>query len=104
VGILWLDEMEGDLSKLKLNTDVAIRYAREIRFQYYPERQNLEDVDFLAPRIGVSFRYALNKNVIFTEDAEVLPNVIGETRWLVNSNTKIAAASSTPSPSTSRCR
>ncbi|MGC4119176.1 MAG: DUF481 domain-containing protein [Myxococcales bacterium] len=91
VGILWLDEMEGDLSKLKLNTDVAFRYAKEIRFQYYPEKMNLPDVDIAAPRIGLAFRYALNKNVIFTEDAEVLPNILGEVRWLVNSNTKISA-------------
>jgi len=91
VGILWLDEMEGDLSKLRLNTDVAFRYAKEFRFQYYPEKLNLEDVDFAAPRIGLAFRYALNKNVIFTEDAEVLPNVLGESRWLVNSTSKIAA-------------
>lgn len=91
IGILWLDEMEGDLSKLKLNTDVAFRYAREFRFQYYPAALNVDDVDFAAPRIGLAFRYALNKNVVFTEDAEVLPNVIGEARWLVNSNTKISA-------------
>jgi len=91
IGILWLDEMEGDLSKLKLNTDVAFRYAREFRFQYYPTKQNQDDVDLGAPRIGLAFRYALNKNVIFTEDAEVLPNVLGESRWLVNSNSKISA-------------
>lgn len=91
IGILWLDDMEGDLSKLKLNTDVAFRYAKELRFQYYPVKLNLDDVDLAAPRIGVSFRYALNKNVIFTEDAEVLPNILGEIRWLVNSNTKISA-------------
>ncbi|HEY3450506.1 MAG TPA: DUF481 domain-containing protein [Myxococcales bacterium] len=91
IGILWLDEMEGDLSKLKLNTDIAFRYAKEMRFQYYPVKTNIDDVDFAAPRIGLAFRYALNKNVIFTEDAEVLPNVIGDARWLVNSNTKIAA-------------
>lgn len=91
VGILWLDEMEGDLSKLKLNTDIALRVANEYRFQYYPTVTNLDDVLFVAPRIGLSFRYALNKNIIFTEDGEVLPNVIGDARWLVNSTTKIAA-------------
>ena len=44
-----------------------------------------------SPRIGASFSYALNKHVIFTEDAEVMANVLGEVRWLVNSATKIAA-------------
>jgi len=91
LGILWLDEMQGDFSKLKLGTDVAFRAGRELRQQYYPEGADLEDVTLVAPRVGLSFRYALNQSVIFTEEAEVLPNVVGESRWLMSSTSKITA-------------
>ncbi|MBI5544113.1 MAG: DUF481 domain-containing protein [Deltaproteobacteria bacterium] len=91
VGILWLDEMQGDLSRLRLNTDIAFRYGREIRQQYYPVSLQLDDETIAAPRVGLAFRYALNKDVIFTEDAEALPTVVGDARWLINSTTKIAA-------------
>lgn len=91
VGILWLDEMQGDLSKLRLNTDIAFRYGRELRFQYYPTPENLPNVTIAAPRVGAAFRYALNKDVIFTEDAELLTDVSGDARWLITSMTKIAA-------------
>ena len=40
---------------------------------------------------GLAFRYALSTGIVFTEDAEVLPNVLGDGRVLVNSTTKIAA-------------
>jgi hypothetical protein len=41
--------------------------------------------------VAGSFRYALNKLVIFQQDVEVLPNVLGPSRVLVNSNSKISA-------------
>ena len=91
LGILWIDEKEGDLSKLVLGTDIGFRYGREFRFQYYTTPLNLDDVNIVAPRFGLAFRYALSKHVIFTEDAEVLPMVVGDSRVLVTSVTKVAA-------------
>ena len=38
----------------------------------------------------MAFRYGLNKNVLLTEDLEVLPN-LGESRVLVNSLSELAA-------------
>jgi hypothetical protein len=89
-GITWLERTEGDLTLLLLRTDLGFRYARESRFQYYPTRMNLPDVDIAAPRLGIAFRYALSKDLLFTEDAEILPNIIGDFRYLFNSLSKLS--------------
>jgi putative salt-induced outer membrane protein YdiY len=68
---------------------VAFRYGREFRFQYFPVREDLEDESIIAPKFGAKLRYALDKSVIFTEAAEVLPTVVGPSRVLVNSITKL---------------
>lgn len=91
LSILWLDELEDEFSVLKLQTDLAFRYGDELRFQYYPTVQDIEDVLIAAPKLGVAFRYALTRDVIFTEDLEVLPTVLGPSRVLVNSTTKLSA-------------
>jgi len=90
-GIIWLDVKEGDSAKLLLRTDLALRYLFESRYQYLPERLDLPDETLIAPRLGVAFRYALSKDVQFTEDAEVLTNVAGTPRTLVNSTSKVNA-------------
>lgn len=91
VGILWIEDKEGDLLRSRLRTDLALRYSQEHRFQYFPVPLNLEDVSLVAPKIGVNYRYALNKDVIFTEDLEVLLNIAGTSRALVTSVSKITA-------------
>ncbi len=91
VGILWIEEKEGDLLKSRLRSDLALRYSREQRFQYYPTPMALDAVTLVAPKVGVNYRYALSKDVIFSEDLEVLLNVAGSSRALVTSATKIAA-------------
>jgi uncharacterized protein DUF481 len=89
-GITWVEDVEGDLTKLLLRTDLGFRYARESRFQYYPSYKKIGDVDLAAPRLAVAFRYALNKDLLFTEDAEILPNIIGDFRYLLNSSSKLS--------------
>lgn len=44
----------------------------------------------LQPRVGAAFRWEMNKSVLFTEDAEALPN-LGSSRVLVNSVSKLSA-------------
>jgi hypothetical protein len=89
VGIVFLEDKVDGKERTFLRTDLAFRYTDERRFQYYPTRMNVPDVVLFAPRVGVSFRYALNESVRLTEDAEVLPNVVGPPRVLFNSNTKL---------------
>lgn len=47
-------------------------------------------VEIVAPRLGALFRYAVNKDVIFTEDASALGNVVGEARLIFVSTSKIS--------------
>ena len=90
-GVIWLDLQQGTFQKAFLRTDLGIRYAREYRFQYYPTRLNLPDVQFFAPRAALSFRYALNSGVTFQQEAEVLPNLLGESRILANTLSKVTS-------------
>ncbi|MFP2910444.1 DUF481 domain-containing protein, partial [Pyxidicoccus sp. 3LFB2] len=90
LGVLWWDDKSPEGRQSYLRTDAAFRYAYETRFQYYPERLDLEDVDLGGPRFGVVFRYGLNERVLFKEDVEVLISVIGDSRVLVNSQTQLS--------------
>lgn len=89
VGIIWLDEKRADGGESFLRTDLAFRYARETRFQYYPTVMELPDVSLGGPRMGASFRYGLNKDVAFLEELSVLPSLIEGSRLLVNSQTQL---------------
>jgi putative salt-induced outer membrane protein YdiY len=91
VGLIWIDQKEGDLQKMLLRTDISFRYQYETRFQYYPApTQNLGSVTLVAPRFGVAFRYALSPQVRFLEAAEILPNITGDSRVLINSTSKLS--------------
>ena len=90
LGVLWWDDKSPEGRQSYLRTDAAFRYAYETRFQYYPTRLDLEDVDLGGPRFGVVFRYGLNERVLFKEDVEVLISVIGDSRVLVNSQTQLS--------------
>lgn len=90
LGVLWWDEKKEKGRESYLRTDAAFRYANETRFQYYPTRMNLPDVDLGGPRFGAVFRYGLAQNVTFKEDVEVLVSVIGDSRMLFNSQTQLS--------------
>ena len=93
VGVLWLDLKEGpagkEFQKLYLKTDVSLRVQPESRFQYYPTAEDVPDVVLVGPRLALSFRYSLSKATAFQEDAELLTNVVGPTRVMVNSTSKL---------------
>ena len=93
VSYIWFDVKEGDLQKTSFRTDLGIRGGREYRFQYYPTPLNIPDVDLVAPRLGIAYRYAFTKEIIFTEEASGLINVVGDTsgRWLWNSTSKLSS-------------
>jgi putative salt-induced outer membrane protein YdiY len=93
IGYIWIDVKQGELEKVLFRTDLGFRYANESRFQYYPTpTMSLPGVVLYAPKLGVAFRYAFTKDVVFFESAEVLPNVVGDSRVVVNNVSKFTAA------------
>ncbi len=95
VGVVWLDEKDGEPGKefqrLYLKSDLGIRVQPETRYQYYPVQADVPNELMIGPRLAVSFRYALSARAFFTEEAEVLPNVLPNQpgRVLLNSTSKL---------------
>ncbi|MFP2901626.1 DUF481 domain-containing protein, partial [Corallococcus sp. 4LFB] len=92
--IFWFDTKRDEKASVRetiLRTDFAFRYARETRFQYYPERMDLPDVDLGGPRFGALFRYGVSKDITFQEEAEILVSVISDSRILFSSQTQVMA-------------
>ncbi|WP_279637426.1 DUF481 domain-containing protein, partial [Corallococcus interemptor] len=93
--ILWFDTKKDEKLGTRdsvLRTDFAFRYARETRFQYYPDRVDLPDVDLGGPRFGALFRYGISKDITFQEEAEILVSVISDSRILFSSQTQVMAS------------
>lgn len=90
ISLIWIDQKEGDLSTLRLQTDIAFRSGKELRFNYYPSMGNVDDEIIAAPRFALAFRYAMTEGLVFTEDVEVLPNVVGDSRVWITSLTKLS--------------
>jgi hypothetical protein len=91
LGYAWIDSKSGD-EAVFLRTDLGLHVAKDFRFQYDPTPLDLPDADlFVAPRLAVAFRYELSKTSVFSEDAEILPNLNGPSRVLANSITKVGA-------------
>jgi putative salt-induced outer membrane protein YdiY len=93
LSVTWFERKVGDLEKSTFRTDFGFRYGHEYRFLYYgpgsPARE--AGADIVAPRLGLFYRYAINKDVIFTEDASALENLVGGARALVASTSKISS-------------
>ena len=93
VSLIWFDEKVGDLQKASFKTDLGFRYGHEYRFQYYGENapMGLPGVNVVAPRLGAAYRYAINKDIIFTEDAGALGNVVDQARLILTSVSKLSS-------------
>ncbi|MBN8228401.1 DUF481 domain-containing protein [Corallococcus macrosporus] len=89
VGLTFLERHEAS-NELLLRTYIGGSYARDRRFQYFPTRQNLPDVNLWSPAVGVAFRYDINERVHLREDALLLPDVFGDARVLLDSTTKLS--------------
>ncbi len=94
------ENKELDFERVLVRADLGFRVSHETRFQYYadatvPAGTALPAVTNAGPRIGAVFRYALNKGVRFSEEVEFLPNVLGPSRFLFTSNTRLNAALTT---------
>ena len=88
--VVWVDAKGEAGWTTSLRTDFGFRISEERRYQYFPVGLEVPDVTMYAPRAGLAFKYAVSKDVVFAEDAEVLPNVVGDSRVLVNSVSKIS--------------
>ncbi len=98
LSIIWLDKTEKDFVKARIVTDTAFRFGREMRFQYYDSSfnrvpENLPDEPIVAPSFRASARYALDKNVVLTQEVDVQYTaiVVDKTRTQANSKTKLTA-------------
>ncbi len=95
VGLTFLNRKEGDLEKLFLRLDLALRSGYETHYQYFPAPQVIDPygVVILAPRGAVTFRWAVNTHLRVSEEVEFIPYLLSPTagRLLVNSTTKISA-------------
>ncbi|WP_395828124.1 DUF481 domain-containing protein [Archangium violaceum] len=90
IGLIWWDLKRKDGGDSFLRTDLAFRYARETRFQYYPTRTDLPDVSLGGPRFGATFRYSINQDVALLEEISVLPSLIEGSRLLVGNQTQLS--------------
>jgi len=94
-GLTFFNKKEGDLEKLYLRADLAMRSGYETRFQYFPTPGPVTDygIVILAPRAAITFRWNFSKDVRFTEEIEFIPFLLSPTlgRLLINNNTKLAA-------------
>jgi putative salt-induced outer membrane protein YdiY len=97
--VVWVDAAGEAGWKTTLRTDFGFRVANEQRYQYYLTEAQLAAVGGLrslpadtlyAPRAAVALKYALSKDVLFSEDVEILPNVVGESRVVANSISKVS--------------
>jgi hypothetical protein len=82
--LLWWDTKRPDGGESSLRTDLAFRY------QYYPTRLDLPDVDIGGPRFGAAFRHGLTKDILFLEEISVLPSLLEGSRLLVNNTTTLS--------------
>ncbi|MBK9516714.1 MAG: DUF481 domain-containing protein [Anaeromyxobacter sp.] len=88
----WVDVKEADWQKLALRTDLGLRYGYEARYQYYGTPIGPQPgVELIAPRLGLAFRYGFSKDVFFTEEAEVMTALNGESRVLAKSVSKLSS-------------
>jgi hypothetical protein len=94
VGVVWLDTKVGEkdkaYQKALIKTDVSAHLQPESRFQYYPTPLNLPDALLFGPRVAALLHYAFAPTTYFHEEIEFVPNVLNETRFLVNSSSKAA--------------
>lgn len=93
--LTFFNKKEGDLEKLYLRVDLALRAGYETRFQYFPVASSVKDygIVILAPRAAITFRWNFNKDVRLTEELEFIPFLLAPTlgRLLINNNTKLSA-------------
>jgi hypothetical protein len=95
-GLTFFNVKEGDLEKLFLRLDLAIRGGYETRFTYFGVNRGAIDpygLVILAPRAALAFRWGFSKDVRVSEELEFIPFLLSPSagRLLINSTTKLNA-------------
>jgi hypothetical protein len=94
-GLTFFNVKQGDLEKVYLRFDLALRAGYESRYQYFPMRSSVVDpqIAILAPRAAIAFRWGFSKDVHVSEDLEFVPFLLAPTsgRLLINNTTKLLA-------------
>jgi hypothetical protein len=88
--VTWVDAKGATGWATTLRTDLGFRVSDERRYQYFPTGLDIPDLTLYAPRAGLAFTYAISKDVLFSEDADIMSNVSGESRILANSISKVS--------------
>ncbi|MDF1562327.1 MAG: DUF481 domain-containing protein [Deltaproteobacteria bacterium] len=90
--LTWWETKNGeDFVKSRFSTDLGFRFTHESRFQYFPAHENLDNVDIYSPRLALSLRYALTKTAVFTEEAEILPDLVNTKNLRATSTSTLTA-------------
>ena len=91
--IIWFDVKEGDLAKTSLKTDLGFVAGREYRFNYYPTPSGSSPayVNIVAPHLGIAYKYAVSKEISFSNDLDLSPNVLDAVRVLFADTAKLSA-------------
>lgn len=89
--ITWLELKEGPDERAMVRTDIALKYTHESRYQYFPTAMKVPDAELLGPKFGFTFRYALSKTALFSQDAEITPNILGSSRVVMSAQTKLSS-------------
>ncbi|MET0402591.1 MAG: DUF481 domain-containing protein [Cystobacter sp.] len=89
VGVIWWEQKRPEGGESFLRTDLALSYARELRFQYYPSRTDLPDVSLGGPRAGLAFRHGLTQDIAIVEELSVLPSLIERSRLLITNQAQL---------------
>ncbi len=94
-GLTFFNQKQGDVEKLFLRLDLAMRAGYESRYQYFPTPTAVTDpqIAILAPRAALAFRWGFSKDVKFSEELEFIPFLLAPTsgRLLINNLTKLNA-------------
>lgn len=94
-GLTFFNKKDGDLERLFIRLDLALRGGYETRFQYFPTPSTVLDpaIPILAPRAALVFRWAFSKDVRLSEEIEFIPFLLQPTqgRLLINNTTKLNA-------------
>jgi putative salt-induced outer membrane protein YdiY len=94
-GLTFFNKKDGDLEKLFLRVDLALRTGYETRVQYFPTMAPVDPygVVILAPRGALAFRWAFSNDVRFSEEIEFMPYLLASSagRLLINNTTKLSA-------------
>ncbi len=91
VVIIWWEVERHGFVKSRLRTSLGARLMRESRAQFYPTHVRLGDRWVYGPDVTVNYRYAINRDVYVTEDADLLYDVADNKDMRFNSTTTLAA-------------